>query len=129
VAEAQRSEPRRVVVTSPRRRAARAARRPVSVEIDEQTLVGEVYVRSLVRAQLRLGLVVAGGVLGALFVLPLLFRLEDVRAVRVVGVPLPWLVLGVLVYPLILGAAVFYVRQAERLEREFVELVTPPDSR
>lgn len=127
MAESLRGEPRRQVVTSPRRRAARTARRPVSVEIDEQTRVGEVYVRSLVRAQLRLGLVVVTGALGPLFLLPLLFGVEAVQSARVLGVPLPWLLLGVVVYPCILVAGAFYVRQAERLEREFAELVAPPD--
>jgi hypothetical protein len=84
--------PRRVRVTSPRRGATR--RRPVAVarEIDAQTGVGEVFVRSLV-------------------------------STHVVGVPLPWLLLGGLVYPALVALGWFYVRQAERVEREFSDLV------
>ena len=49
--------PRRVRVVSPRSSAARAAaHRPVRREIDEQTIVGEVYMRSLVRLQLQLAI-------------------------------------------------------------------------
>jgi hypothetical protein len=41
----------------------------------------------------------------------------------VVGVPLPWLLLGGLVYPALVALGWFYVRQAERVEREFSDLV------
>ncbi|MGH3341606.1 MAG: hypothetical protein ACRDPK_01745 [Carbonactinosporaceae bacterium] len=116
---------RRVVVTNPRTRASRRPRPyPVAREIDEQTELGEVYVRSLVRTQLRLGLLVCavmGGLLGGL---PLLFALlPALREVRVLGIQLPWLLLGVLVYPVLIAAAWYYVRQAERNERDFAELV------
>ena len=40
------------------------------------------------------------------------------------GVPLPWLLLGVVVYPVLVVTAWFYVRQAERNERDFSELVS-----
>ena len=47
----------RVRVTSPRMGAARrAASRPAVDEIDAQTGLGEVYMRSLLRSQLRLAL-------------------------------------------------------------------------
>jgi hypothetical protein len=55
---------------------------------------------------------------------PLLFHLVPAVAdVRVAGVPVPWLVLGALVYPLLIGLGLFYVRRAERHEREFADLV------
>ncbi|MGH3342512.1 MAG: hypothetical protein ACRDPK_06420 [Carbonactinosporaceae bacterium] len=117
--------PRRVVVTSPRTRASRSPRPyPVAREIDEQTELGEVYVRSLVRTQLRLGLLVCA-VMGCLLGgLPLLFALlPELREVRVLGIQLPWLLLGALVYPVLIAAAWYYVRQAERNERDFAELV------
>ena len=41
----------------------------------------------------------------------------------VAGVPFPWLVLGVLVYPAAWLLARAYVRQSERIETEFAELV------
>jgi hypothetical protein len=117
-------EQRRVVVTSPRMRASRARHREATREIDEQTRLGEVYMRSLVRAQLRLGLLTAGTVLGLFGALPLLFLVApSVRDVELFGVPLSWVLLGVLVYPVLVGTAWLYVRQAERVERDFTELV------
>ena len=69
----------RVVVTSPRTRAPRA-RRPYSGtrEINEQSELGAVYMRTLIRAQRRLGLSVCLVVCGSLGVLPLLFSIEHV---------------------------------------------------
>jgi hypothetical protein len=77
-----------------------------------------------VRAQLLLGLRLAavfGSLLGGL---PLLFAvLPATRDVVVLGLRLPWLLLGVLVYPVLVLGGWLYVRLAERSEREFVELV------
>ncbi|GIH80111.1 hypothetical protein [Planobispora longispora] len=116
--------PRREVVTSPRTTAARHPRYPASREIDEQTRLGEVYMRSLVRTQFRLALFVCtvlGCVVGGL---PLLFLLvPELREVRLLGIPLPWAVLAGLIYPFFVLGAWLYVRQAERNERDFAELV------
>lgn len=116
--------PRRVRVESPRRHAARAATRAVSRDIDEQTHVGEVYMGSLLRTQLRLAIgicLIFAVLLGGL---PLLFAIEPGLAeVHIVGVPLPWVLLGVLVHPALITGAWIYVRQAERNERDWVELV------
>jgi hypothetical protein len=114
-----------VRIESPRRSAARApSSRAVSEEIDEQTLVGEVYMGALLRTQLRLAIgvcVVFGVLLGGL---PLLFALRpSLSDIAVAGVPLPWLLLGVLVHPVLVAGAWYYVRAAERNERDFVELV------
>lgn len=116
--------PRREVVTSPRTMAPRHPRYPVTREIDEQTRLGEVYMRSLVRTQFRLALFVCT-VLGCVVVgLPLMFLLmPELRAVHVLGIPLPWAVLGGLIYPAFVIGAWLYVRQAERNERHFAELV------
>lgn len=117
--------PRRVRVESPRRTAARAAtRRAVSHDIDEQTHVGEVYMGTLVRTQLRLAAGVCLVFAVLLGGLPLLFAIAPALSdVHVLGVPLPWLLLGVLVHPVLIIGAYLYVRQAERNEREWVELV------
>ena len=116
---------RRVRVTSPRREAVvRGPRRPVTTDIREQTGLGELYMRALVRAQLRLSLTVLAGTAVLLGGQPILYLLVPVtHEVEVWHIPLPWLVLGVLVYPVILLAARYFVRQSERLEREFVTLV------
>ncbi len=117
--------PRRVAVTSPRTRPVRpVSRRAVTRDIDEQTRLGEVYVASLVHAQLRLALTVCsvfGCLLGGL---PLLFAVQPaLRTLRVLGIPLAWLLLGVAVYPALIGVAWLYVRQAEHNERDFADLV------
>jgi hypothetical protein len=99
---------------------------PVEVEreIDEQTVLGEVYVRSLMRAQLRLATVVLGTVALTLGALPLLFAVAPGSGrAEILGLPLPWVLLGFVVYPALVGVGAFYVRQAERNEREFGDLV------
>ncbi|CCH33613.1 putative membrane protein [Saccharothrix espanaensis DSM 44229] len=122
---AQRPPTQRVVVTSPRTRAPRAPRPyPASREIDEQSDLGAVYMRSLIRTQRRLGLLLCAVVCGSVAGLPLVFTLvPSVAAQRLFGLPLPWLLLGGLVFPVFVAAGWFYVRQAERGEREFAELV------
>jgi hypothetical protein len=128
-------QPRREVVAHPMTLRARqralpglAQRRATTTDrlrdIDEQTELGLVLVRSLVRAQLALALRLAAVFACVLGGLPLLFAvLPAARDARVLGLDLPWLVLGVLVYPLFLAGSWLYVRMAERNERDFVEIV------
>ncbi|MEV6283329.1 hypothetical protein [Kribbella sp. NPDC051770] len=117
--------PRRVRVTSPRASAARRTTGHTGTrEIDEQTRVGEVYMQSLIQSQLRLALLVIAGTAVVLGSLPLLFFLVPAtRTLGVFGIPLPWLLLGVVVYPVVYVAARIYVRNAERIEAEFTEFV------
>ena len=117
--------PQRVVVTSPR---TAAVRRPPGAStlraLDEQDRVGELLVRSLVRTQLVLALKLLSVLAILLGGLPLLFALAPrTRDVDVLGLPLPWLVLGVLVYPALVLGGLVHVRLAERNERDFTELV------
>ena len=117
--------PKRVVVTGPR---AHTVRRPPGQSgvraLDEQTGIGELLARDLVRAQLGLALRTAAVVVLSLGALPLLFALVPAtRDARVLGVALPWLCLAVLVYPSLLLTGWVHVRLAERNERDFVELV------
>lgn len=115
---------RRTVVTGPRTAAVRRQALPRLAYLQEQDVVGELLVRSLVRAQLRLALRTGLVLALTLGLLPLLFALVPVtRRVDVLGLPLPWLLLGVLVYPALLLAGWSYVRVAERNERDFAELV------
>ena len=115
--------PKRVRITSPRTTAGRPRRVVVTEEIDAQTALGEVYLRSLMRSQLRLAVGVLGLVGVTLGGLPLLFATApDSRRWELLGVPFPWLALGVLVYPALIGAGWWYVRQAERTETRFAEL-------
>ncbi|HEY4572288.1 MAG TPA: hypothetical protein VIH10_22605 [Kribbella sp.] len=117
--------PRRVRVTSPRTSAARRPLIPTGTrEIDEQTRLGEVYMQSLIQSQLRLTLAVIGGLLVVLGSIPLLFWLVPAtRTLSVLGLPLPWVLLGIAIYPVVYGAARIYVRNAERIEAEFTEFV------
>ena len=112
-------------VTSPRMNASRRApARPAAREIDEQTRLGEVYMRSLLRSQLRLALSVLAATAVLLGGLPVLFALApSVAHAHVLGVPLPWLLLGVLSYPMLWLAARYHVRHCERLEAEFTDAV------
>jgi len=114
--------PARVRVTGPPRRRHKPATR--TGDIDEQTALGEVYLDSLLREQLTL----AGRILAVLAVtvgsLPLVFRIfPGLADVDVLWLPLPWLVLGVLVYPWLLFLGFRFVRRAERNEHDFVLLL------
>jgi hypothetical protein len=120
--------PQRVRVTSPR--AGRPRRTSIASEIDAQTELGEVYMRSLMRSQLRLALGTVLVLAVTVGVLPLLFVLAGpVRTAAVGGIPVPWLLLGVGVHPVLFALARTYVRRAERNERSFRDLVGPREDR
>jgi flagellar biosynthesis protein FliR len=119
----------RVRITSPRTVAVRSrTRRSNAAEIDELTRLGEVYVQSLIRAQLRLASYVVVALVLSLGTLPLLFRLVPEADLHVLGIPLAWLLLGFAVYPWLLVLAWWYVRRAERNEAAFEDLVDRPES-
>jgi hypothetical protein len=115
----------RVRITHPRTDAVRPApsRAPVA-EIDEQTSLGAVYMSSLIRSQRRLALTVCAWIALLLGGVALLGAYAPrLVAMRVLGIPLPWLVLGGLVYPALIALGWYTVRNAERTERDFLELV------
>lgn len=110
------------IVLAERRHARRVVR--TLAEVEEQTGVGEVWVRQLIRAQLilalRLGLLTVV-VLGAI---PVAFALlPSLGTISIAGLRLPWLLLGVGVYPFLLAVAWSYNRSAERNEQDFAEMV------
>ena len=114
---------RRVAVRNPRGRAVRRRDRTL-VELAEQTEVGDVLLRSLIRAQLSLAIRVFAVFGSVLLGLPALFATYDgLDDLSLLGIPLPWVILGGAIYPLLVLMALLYVRQAERNERDFVELV------
>ncbi len=116
--------PKRQVITGPRRDVRRRVPRSVTAEIDDATEVGQVYVRALIRTQLLLGLSIVALVVVPLIAMPLLFGfVPQVRELQVGPMPLWWVLLGVLVYPAILGVGWWYVRQADRNEAQFTDLV------
>jgi hypothetical protein len=115
---------RRVTITSPRTVAPRRSRVEVAREIDAQTGVGDAFMNSLIRSQLRLAILLLGTLGVFVAGLPLLFAVvPSIRETQVAGIPLPWVVLGALVYPVLWALGWFYVHQAERIEHDFSDLV------
>jgi hypothetical protein len=101
--------------------------RPVSRDLDEQTELGDVYLDGLMRAQLRLSLAVIALTVVGLAALPITLTLVPAtRSITVVGLPFPWLVLGIAVYPAAWFLARWYTRQAERIEQDFADVVDAP---
>ncbi|WP_254550631.1 hypothetical protein [Catellatospora tritici] len=97
------------------------------VELVEQTPVGDVLVRELMRVQLGLALRLAGVVAVTLGGLPLVFTLWPAATrVNVAGMGLPWLLLGVVAFPFLAAAGWVYTRLAERNEADFAALVGRP---
>lgn len=113
----------RVRVTAPQR-VQRSRRRTGAAEIDAQSELGEIYLSSLLRSQLRPALLVLGALVVIGGGLPLLFALApSLREVTLLGMPLPWLILGVGVYPVFWLLGWLYLRSAERNEADFAEAV------
>ncbi|MFG1806768.1 hypothetical protein [Streptomyces sp. NPDC049040] len=121
---------RRVAVSAPRRhRTGGYSARAGAADLHAQPQLGQLYVRSLVRNQLRLALGVLAVLAAVLGGLPAAFALlPGLRTAEVSGIRLPWLLLGVVAYPLLVGAACFHVRHAERVERDFTDLLGGPDA-
>nr|WP_202501341.1 hypothetical protein [Streptomyces sp. SID5785] len=90
-------------------------------EIDEQTMLGAAYVSSLMRGQLRTGTVAFLALAVPVGLLPLFFGALGSSAVQ-------WLVLGAGCYPFLVLIAWWYVRRAERNERDFADLVRGRDT-
>ncbi|WP_426766568.1 hypothetical protein ACP3TD_07725 [Pseudarthrobacter sp. 1G09] len=114
----------RVRVTAPA-----TAARPVteSREAAQESDVGQVFVRSLIRSQLRLALVVAGGFLVILGAFPLLLAVVPGLAdTTIAGIPFDWILLGVGIYPVIGLSAWLYTRTAARNEARYRDLAGDP---
>jgi hypothetical protein len=110
----------RVRVTAPR-----SAARPTAEprESAEESAVGQVFVRSLIRSQLRLALVVAGGFLLILGAFPLLLgAIPGLAQTRIGGIPFDWLLLGAGIYPVTGISAWLYIRSAARNEARYRDL-------
>ncbi len=115
----------RVRVSAPRAQARRILQRTsVSDEVAQQSAVGEVMVRSLIRSQLRLALVVTAGFMASLLLCWGLVRwIPLFTDWRILGIPVPWLILGVGVYPIMGACAWLYVRAATKNENQYRDLV------
>ncbi|QAY72832.1 hypothetical protein ET445_05215 [Agromyces protaetiae] len=113
--------PARVRVTAPRAGAASIASEPAPTT--DPTDIHAVYVRSLIRSQLRLALACALAFVGAtaVFVVAIVAT-PALDETFLAGVPVSWLLLGVGVYPLALAVAWLYVRAATRNESRYRSL-------
>jgi hypothetical protein len=117
--------PQRVRVTGPPRRRVPQTR---AGDVDEQTQLGGVYLGSLLREQLSLAMRIIALLVLGVGSLPLVFHLAPgLTDVHLVGLPLPWLLLGVVVYPVLLLLGWRYVVRAERNERDFADLLAELD--
>ena len=116
--------PQRVRVTRTRTATTSARRPSLRTEITSQSPLGAAYLSSLMRAQLRLSLTVVATLTVVLGALPLLFAIVPAtRRLEVLGLPLPWVILGLLVYPAAVISARQYTRAAERIEAQFSDVV------
>ena len=117
--------PQRVRVTGPPRR---QGPRPRTGDIDEETRHGGVYLGSLLREQLWLAIRISALLALGVGSLPLLFHVfPGLSDVSVLGMPLSWLLLGIVVYPVLVLLGWRYVRSAERNESDFAELLSGAD--
>jgi hypothetical protein len=91
--------------------------------LEDQTSVGEVLVRQLVRVQLILSIRLMLLTVVVLAGIPLLFLMPSLGTVTVLGLRLPWLLLGFAVYPFFVAVAWSYNRSADRNEQDFADMV------
>lgn len=111
----------RVVLADPKRASSSLRAR---VELEEQTSWGKLLVKDLVKVQLRTALLLSLLVVGVFGALPVLFfLLPGFAALSLAGIPVPWLILGVLPFPFLFGVGLWYNRLAERHERDFVDMI------
>ncbi|WP_410667241.1 hypothetical protein [Amycolatopsis sp. cmx-4-68] len=112
----------RVILADPRRGAGTLRAR---VELEEQTSWGKLLVRDhLVKVQLRTAMLLALLVVVVFGSLPVLFYLvPGFSRLSLAGIPVAWLILGVLPFPFLFGVGIWYNRLAERNERAFVDMI------
>src|SRR5699024_2654539 len=107
----------RVVLADPKQRP--SSMRP-RVKLEQSSTWGTAMVDDLARRQLRAAVAIAMIVAVPLGVLPILYSLApEFASLRVFGVPLAWLLTGVLPFPLLFGAGMWYSRIADYQENEF----------
>lgn len=98
------------------------------IDLAEQNQVGEALLRGLIRAQFALAVRLAVVVVIGLGGLPLLFAIApSVTTVKVLGMNLPWLLLGGVSFPFLLAVGWTYVHLAERNDQDFTALVQRHD--
>ncbi|MEU3272084.1 hypothetical protein ABZ639_14660 [Saccharomonospora sp. NPDC006951] len=117
----QKARRQRVVLAEPSKAQSTLRAR---VELEQQTSWGELLIKDLIKAQFKTGVLLAALVLVVLGSLPLAFFLSpDFASLRLIGIPVAWLLLGVAPFPLLFGVGLWYNRLAERHERDFVDMI------
>lgn len=115
--------PQRVRVTAPRPGEPIAA--PAEHPSIERSDTATVYVRSLIRSQLRLAIICASGFIVSLGMLwAVLAAAPALEAVVVAGAPVSWLLLAFGAYPAILAFAVIFVVASTRNEAGYRSLMS-----
>jgi hypothetical protein len=114
---------RQVVRSQPRRSGGRASS-PALDDLYEPDAYGQELLTSLMRAQGGACVTVLLPALALLALYPLLTALfPRLATAELFGLPLTLLILGGGIYPPLVLLGYWYVRRAERLERQFVELL------
>lgn len=116
------ARPQRVRVTAPRPGEPIAA--PAEHPSIERSDTATVYVRSLIRSQLRLAIICASGFIVSLGMLWLVLAAAPaLEAVVIAGAPVSWLLLAFGAYPAILAFAVIFVVASTRNEAGYRSLM------
>ena len=96
---------------------------PVTLEQGGAVEVSDVYVRSLIRSQLRIALACLAAFAGLTALLVLgVYALPSLGQWQLAGQPVSWLLLGLGVYPIIVATALIFARSAAKNERAYLEL-------
>ncbi|HWR47485.1 MAG TPA: hypothetical protein VN327_07735 [Pseudonocardiaceae bacterium] len=110
------------VVLAKRRSSRRVVR--TLAELEDQTSVGKALVRQLMWLQLMLSIRLMLLTMVVLVSIPLAFLLApSLGTTTILGLRLPWLLLGFAVYPFFVAVAWSYNRSADRTEQAFAEWV------
>jgi hypothetical protein len=113
----------RVRVTAPVTGKA-GAEAPIASDVHRRDPYGAALLRSLIRAQLAVSVSFLAIAICLLVAVPLVVSaFPSVARVRVAGLPIVLVLLGIAVYPVLAILGRLYVRRAERVEARFAELV------
>jgi Flp pilus assembly protein TadB len=119
---AERGNKRERVVLAKRRNSRPVVR--TLTELEDQTSVGEALASQLVRLQLMLSLRQMLLTVVVLVSIPLVFLwVPSLGRATILGFRLPWLLLGLAVYPFFVAVAWSYNRSADRNEQDFADWV------
>jgi hypothetical protein len=97
---------------------------PIASDVHRRDPYGAALLRSLIRAQLAVSVSFLAIAICLLVAVPLVVSaFPSVARLRVAGLPIVLVLLGIAVYPVLAVLGRLYVRRAERVEARFAELV------